>query len=264
MAVCNFCNRKFPNAQSVRAHLKGCKAYKEHNGKPSLKMPMHTASRQPLPVRQMPRQHPQFEPPVSSQDAIRNQIEIGELNLRLREIRAAHRDLDRQENEARYDAQKEAQQAQLRKKRREIIQRVKDTVINTAMQRVPDSLKTEVKIAIEEELSTMKVEELPENELVEIAVSIRDQIYNPWLEEEKTEKENALHRLFLLSIGKQYARKRVDEEVEYSDQSKCLREIESEMEESLTGDETRADVKNIVDTVLDSMLDDEDEDDIEQ
>jgi len=262
MPVCEYCDGQFDSAQLVSAHLEGCKTYKQNHSKTSSKTTVHAALRQPLPTRQRSRHNSQSESSASL-ESIRNQLEAEQLQLKISEVRAAHRDLDKQNVGAGNEVQKEAQQEQLRKKRREIIQKVKDTVISTGAQKIPNELKTEAKSAIEAELSTMRVEELPESELIEIAESIRDEIYDSWIEEEKAKDKTRLKRLVLKNYGNEYARKIVYEEIDLSSQSECLQEIETELEEVLVGDESQSEVRELVGSILDDMLEDDIEDDEE-
>lgn len=156
MAVCNFRQKEFGNAQAVRAHLKGCVAYKAKNltqplsGSSDAQGNAYTDIRDPLSA--------DFDPVRR----IQQRVTTERLRLKLREIERAHAALDeetasRQTKEAELKAQRRSsalaekrerealrlkeeaaaraslvakkQQEQLNARRRKIIQEVKSEVM---------------------------------------------------------------------------------------------------------------------------------------
>ncbi len=215
MATCKFCGQKFQSKQGVKAHLKGCAAYKGS-----------------LPKAEVPQALPKATatgPEVDRVTRLRQEVEAEQARLKLREVQAAHGELDEREaaktkrqceeaervkreaqerEQMRLKAEQEALGRRLRemteqrrsRQRRELMQSVKDEVIGRAWKffgyQVPSDVKAKALQEIEPRLSALAVDELPREELIEIAEGIRDEIYSPTLaaQDEAKGREEARRR----------------------------------------------------------------------
>lgn len=215
MARCKFCGAKFQSKQGVRAHLKHCEAYQGRKSEPEGTPPAYIGTE--------PKAR---EPKASAKGAFdpvghaRQEFQTEEARLHLRQLQAAHRELDareaerkrrtrqeaeakatqtREEREARLRAELEAQERRrkeetaraLAQKRRELLQRVKRRVVDDWSPwgyTIPAETKARALKEIEQELAGLAVEELPESELILIAEGGRDRIYRPVMEAEDEAK----------------------------------------------------------------------------
>lgn len=207
MAECGFCGKQFKNRQSVRSHLKTCAPYQERGPKG----PLGTLKGSKMTG---------FDPA----DHARQQVEQEEARLKLRQLQAAHADLDAKEvaraqqareqtqaaERARRQAELEREQrrekeeaaADRQRRRRAIIQDVKDLVIRNwwrVKYSIPPEIRARALKAVEEEFSGLPVQDLPQAELVEIAEGVRDRLYRPVMEAqddvERKEKDAARLRV---------------------------------------------------------------------
>src|SRR5579864_7060036 len=200
-AKCRFCGKRFESAQGVRAHLKSCAAYQERPDKPtkagSLRQPCigsgslgngslgtdDAPDDSDLPLRQL--QH---------------RLAAERVRLQLREVEDAHAELDRKaeakanerqrlrdqeadqtrakeraSDAARREAAEAVRTAERRdtekrerqEKRGSVIQDVKRQVVDCwfAGFSISSDFKPRVSIAIERELQTLAIEEIPLSEL---------------------------------------------------------------------------------------------------
>jgi hypothetical protein len=218
---------------------------------------------------------------------MQGQLTAEKLRLRLREVDQAHADLDAREK-ARRDAlaQQEAQEAESRRaadrargtthlqslteavarrqteeararvkaKRREAIQATKGKVVDDWAYgiRASAELKADIIQAIESALAPLLVEELPVEELVQIAAGVRDRLYGEALAVEQTARARQQQKEALQQSGLLYARTELAE-IEGLDGIERWRieMLVKEELEQLDGTESRADVKDWVDEILD-------------
>src|SRR5215472_4036139 len=101
-ANCRFCGQEFANAQAVRAHLKGCAAYQARPGKsqanPGSLRQMETADASlgnEAPDIGPTDDAPQSERPFDPVHQLKQRLATERIRLQLREVEAAHAELDR-------------------------------------------------------------------------------------------------------------------------------------------------------------------------
>jgi len=212
MATCKFCGQKFQSKQAVKAHLRGCAAYKGN-----------------LPKAAVPQALPKATTPGGFDRVthLRQEVEAEQARLKLREVKAAHTELDereaarakRQREEAerarmeaqvqelaRQKAEREAQEQWRREMaeekrqrwRRELIQRAKDSAVSAWVDLVPipEDVRAEARQGIERALAGMAVEELPEGEVREIAKGVWRRVTRPVVQaaEEAKQREDERRR----------------------------------------------------------------------
>ncbi len=203
MARCSFCNRHFASAQAVRAHLKGCGAYKGN-----------------LPREKMPRET-RVAPLSDRARHFQGEVQAEQARLSLREIKARHAELDRaeaertrREREAREEArrrERERVEAQARadarakaeararedreldawlsrEYRRHVIQGVKDRALS-GYGAVPEGVRAEARIAVQRALAGLDLDEVPEDEILGIAKAVADKVCRPAAEAQECERE---------------------------------------------------------------------------
>jgi hypothetical protein len=158
MAKCGFCFSKFQSDQAVKAHLKHCDRYKAQKNKKAAalgnvpKAAITLAATPPV----------QSSPPIAAPD----------FSAPLREFEKALRESATKQNEPQTPQQR----------RRAIVQVAKAEVIDRYRPlsgTVTVSMRGSAKMLIERELATLPLEELPFEEVLEIAAAIRDRIYEP-------------------------------------------------------------------------------------
>jgi hypothetical protein len=160
--------------------------------------------------------------------------------------------------------------------RRTVLQAAKEHVINhywTSLGEVTSAMRGVAKGAIERELATLPLEELPFEEVCELAAAIRDQCYGPVFQsqareaehqriEQETRRQRELEQLgvwrradrrktaFLdQAIGQAGALCEAKQLVGW-DRLSVLGDIKSRLNEFLTGEEPVADAHTIIETVL--------------
>lgn len=243
MSICRFCEREFANAQAVRAHLKGCAAYLSRPRKPDPALPnlredplgsaslLGTASREGSPG-----SGTEFDPVRQ----LEQRLATEQLRLKLREVQEAHQDLDlreqaREEQRLRKSKkqadsmdraareqeaarareqlalgerqQKQDAQQRLQARRRELIQSVKHEVIERWVQRfsASDPLKAQILQQMELALTRLAIDELPQEELLQIAQGVRDQLWTQAMEVQQNALRQAQQRQSLAQYGLEYA-----------------------------------------------------------
>ena len=96
MAICRFCGQEFISAQAVRAHLKGCEAYRNRPAKPEAAASLRHASLGSASVLGNAWQAVDASPGAEF-DPVRQleqRLAAEQLRLKLRELEEAHRELD--------------------------------------------------------------------------------------------------------------------------------------------------------------------------
>ncbi len=311
MPRCGFCHRSFQSKQSVRAHLGHCEPYR--NAKPQGKLPIGrpTYIGRPLPKAD---KEAGFDPALHA----RQEVEAEEAKLRLRQVQAAHSELDAKEAQRARHAKEEAEAArrreqeqtlarrraqleaeererrveieqQLQRRRREIFQKVKDRVIRQWWRirySIPSEVRARALMEIEQNLSALPVEELPETELIEIAEGVRDRLYGPLMaaqdEAEEREQdhqrqesarrlEDSLAKLRkvgedirldrqkdeLIRHGDRFASEELDERGIRPgfERYAILEKVKETLLEKLTGKERKAEIEDMVEVILAKELD---------
>ena len=289
MAICRFCGQEFANAQAVRAHLRGCQPYQTRGdaetpepeslrqdslGKSSL---LGSASREGT------------ESPQAAFDPVRQleqQIAAEQLRLRLRELEDAHLELDQRtqarERERARGAQQKAEalraaereqdvarlrieeglrerqrqeQAELqqRLRRRELVQAVKHEVIDRWLGGVLASteLKAQMLAEIEQTLTKLPVEELPHQELIQIAQGVRDRLSSRARALQERAEQHARRQQSLVQHGMRYATQelRMVDGLDVVGRWKLEARVREELAH-LAGDETPQDIEEWVDAIL--------------
>ncbi len=288
MATCQFCGRKFKNAQAVRAHLRGCQAYQ--GSVPKAKPIGRTAyigravpqaphedgddfyteglvrtEEQPWSSDQSSARPPKMDKPEGKWEKRARQ----QMEARRQEGQQAERQRAAREAEER----RRKEEAEGLRRRRQAIQRVKDRVIGnwwSLQYTIPSETKARAYQEIEQALSTLPVEELPESELVAIAEGVRDRLYRPVMaaqddakrqgeqrrqEEQQRvlkEAERTASKEEFLQHGYDYACHVLEdvEDLDPRDRETILRRVERVLERELTGDGSEDDVEDLVEDIL--------------
>ena len=233
-ATCHFCGQHFRNTQAVRAHLKGCAAYRQL---PKATVPSigsatatlsgrgpHPGSR-PAPDPGPPRRR---EPPRIATDLspapYQNVLRRGQ------------------------------------------IQSVKDKVIGSWWQpghTIPSEVKAQALVAIEQELARLPVDQLPRSELVTIAEGIRDRLYRPVLqaqqraqEAEDRKRNQARQRTTLIASGAAHANQILRQQHDLDGRTRLdlEQQVKRALEQEIDGSESEADLQARVDDLLTKHL----------
>ena len=143
--------------------------------------------------------------------------------------------------------------------RRRIIQRVKDEVLGWrawASPRPPAEVKARALQEIERELSALPVEELPRHELIQIAEGVRDRVYRPAVQEREEARNRPERKRALIQRGVAYARRELAgaEGLDYADRLRIRSAVERRLQQEISGQESEAQVRELVDLVLDEEL----------
>jgi hypothetical protein len=295
-AACRFCGAEFSNAQAVRAHLKGCGAYQNRPPRQTPDAAPRQASlgEDSLGALSLGSDRPASGiAPESAFDPVRRlekEIAAQRLRLQLREVEEAHREMDRraeaterarqqaeqQEAEAKRDAEREreaarrraenqsaeqarrqAEDSRRRAERRTIIQDIK----NTSMHRWPMSSadrRAQALQDIENALSGLPVDELPEAELIQIADGICSKAQQTERQATQRDFQAALHdlgrvgrRSQLMQHGQDFAARELRgvEGLSAFDQAQIVQRVANALED-VTGDETRDAIESRVEAIL--------------
>lgn len=259
MAACSFCQRKFRSPQAVKAHLKHCKRY--HTIQNEQNEESGALGKQPkaetTPVATAPFQlGPQFATP--------------DLFEPLRELLKSV-----SESSTKPEGPPSPQQ-----RRRKILQAAKEQVIDhyrTSLGQVTAAMRGAAKAAIERELASIPLEELPFPEVLELAAAIRDRLYAPAFRRQAREAERqdaekkARRRKEVEELGAliRAARRKESfiQQASHQAQAYCeekaitgweqlsvVGDIESRLTEFLTGDESITEAQAIVRSVLDARF----------
>jgi hypothetical protein len=249
MATCNFCKETYKSEQAVKAHMRGCDEYKKSKKLAALGNKPKAGST------------PSDQPPTSIEpDCV----------APLREFeKAMHEFTTKQE------APQTPQQL-----RRSTLQAVKARVIDqyqSSSGMVSSTMRGDAKIAIEQQLASLPLEELPFHEACELAAAIRDRLYAHKIirdaqevEHQHAEQESrrrkqieemaAGHRaagrkttLIEQAIGQARARCEAKQIVGRNRLS-VLVDIESQLTEFLSGNESVPDANAIIQAVIDARF----------
>lgn len=306
-AQCLWCGERFRTQNAAFGHLRSCKAYRAQAEHAQPADSAYGGSR-------------------GADQVLREQLQAEETRLKLRQLQTAHRELDTQETErarrereagevamqaerdrelarerARHEADERRRQEQAeatrRERRRTIIQAVKARIsagwyeLGLALRlpyKVPDHLKGRALRAVEEELTGLRVDELPEAELVTIAEGVRDRVYAEWMaveneawerqaaerraqeakataedearrareREERAQREKlSAHKQELYDDGQRYALEAVaDEGIKGLEGLLLLERIGRDLWAKLDGSESRGAVERMVDEMVDEAL----------
>jgi hypothetical protein len=252
MAKCGFCHRRFRSEQAVKAHLKHCKRYEISQSKKACAL-----GRKPkAAITTLATAAVQSIPPVAAAD----------LSAPLREFEKAMGELSTTQHAPQTPQQR----------RREIVQAAKAEVIDRyrpSSGTVTASMRGSAKMLIERELCTVPVEEVPFEEVLELAAAIRARIYEPCFRKQAREadRQHAAHEarrrkqiedlaagaradrrkttLIEQAIGQARARCEV-QQIRGRDRLSVLVDLEVQLKELLTGGESVPDAQVIIQTVL--------------
>ena len=252
MAKCGFCYRMFQSPQAVKAHLKHCKRYEASQSKKACALGTKPKAAitplAPPPVQSIP--------PIAAQD----------FSAPLREFEKALRE----------SATKQTEPQTPQQRRRAIVQAAKAEVIDRyrpSSGTVTVSMRGSAKMLIERELATLPLEELPFEEVLELAAAIRDRIYEPAFRKQtrEAERQHAAHearcrkQIEDLAAGHRADRRKTTliEQAIGQARARCeaqqilgrnrlgvLVDIEVRLKELLTGGESVPDAQVIIQTVL--------------
>ncbi|MDE2074107.1 MAG: hypothetical protein KGJ81_11770 [Alphaproteobacteria bacterium] len=182
------------------------------------------------------------------------------------ETRAARqRELD--ERKAREERDRE--KARRKQQHRENITAAKREAIDCWPYRafVSATLKAEILEEMERRLSALPADELPLDELIRIAIGIRDRCYdedsraeeearrrelNKQQQEQQQKQQHAARRRTLIQHGVAYARREIEgvEGLNYFEKRRIEQRVQDELDE-VTGDESRAEIEDWVEDILD-------------
>lgn len=256
MANCGFCHRKFRSEQGVKAHMKRCELYLTDKSKKAaalgtLPKAAITSAATPSAQSSQPVAPPDFAAP-------------------LREFEKALR-----ESLTKQHAPQTPQQ-----QRRTILQAAKTQVIDqywTPLGQVTPSMRGVAKLAIERELASLPLEELPYEEVCELAAAVRDRWSGPVFtrqaretERQRVEREKR-HKEELEALGAlvraERRKKILIQQASHQAHAYCqekeitgwvhlsvLGDIESRLEALLTGDEPILEAQAIVRSVLEARF----------
>ncbi len=290
MAICQFCRRKFKNAQAVRAHLRSCQAYQRSEPKAKPKgrtayigrtVPqapnedrddyaldteglVRTEEEPWAPDQSSPRPPKMDKPERKWEKRARQQVEAW---------RQERQQAERQRAAREAEERRRKEEAERLRKRRLGIQRVKDRVIGnwwSFRHTIPSETRARAYQEIEGALSALPVEDLPESELVAIAEGVRDRLYRPVMtaqdeakrvEEQRRREEQqrvlegaqrTARKEELLGHGNDYACSALEdvEDLDPRDRETILRRVERALERELAGDESEDDVEDLVEGIL--------------
>lgn len=249
MATCNFCKRKFKSEQAVRAHMRKCDEY--------LKSKELTASGCMPKAGSTPSVQPK---PSAGPDAVTPLHDF---------VKAMQK----------FSTEQQTPQTP-QQLRRSTLQSVKAQVVDryqSSAGSVTSTMRGDAKMAIEQQLALLPLDELPFDEVCEVAAAIRDRLYNPAFKREKQETEQqhaerdarrrkrieemaAEHRaagrksiLIEQAIGQARARCEA-KQIMGRNRLGVLVDIESQLTEFLTGNEPVPGANAIIKAVIDARF----------
>lgn len=261
MAICHFCQRIFHSSQAVRAHLRRCERY--HAARQTGLNTLGTMPRQALP--KAPRRTTS-RPSSAADHAPGAQDPFAPFHDFVKTLSQPQ--------------EKPPSQASPQQRRRKILQTAKAQVIDhyrTPLGEVTPAMRGAAKSAIERELAALPLEELPFEEVCELAVTIREQCYLPVFkrqaeeaEHQKAEHEARRRRETEAAAVAHRAERRKTTLIEQAiDQARAICEatsivgwnrlgvlvnIESRLHEFLTGHESVPEAHAIIQTVLNARF----------
>ena len=249
MASCSFCMQKFKSEQGVRAHMRWCDEY--HKSKEL------TASG--------------FMPKAGSTPSVQPNPSPWPACV------APPRDFVKAMHE--FSTKQETRQPP-QQLRRSILQAVKAQVVDryqSSAGSVTSTMRGDAKMAIEQRLASLPFEELPFDEVCELAAAVRDRLYAPTFKREAQESEQqhakqesrrrkqteemaagrraAGRKTILIEQAIGQARARCEaEQIVGRNRLGVLLDIESQLNEFLTGNESVPDANAIIQTVIDARF----------
>lgn len=253
MARCKFCQREFRSVQGVKAHLKHCERYQLTPSKKA-----RALGTVPKAVATPPATPPvHATPPIAAPD----------LSAPLREFAKSMT-----ESSTNSEALRSPQQ-----QRRHVLQAAKAQVIDRSRSwsgTVTASMRGAAKAAIERGLANLPLEELPFEEVIEIAAATRDRCYAPAftrqardatrqrVEEELRHKQERValgaliradrrKKTFVLQTSQQAQAYCEEKAIVGWAQLRVVGDIESRLDAFLTGEESITEAQAIVQSVLD-------------
>jgi hypothetical protein len=171
---------------------------------------------------------------------------------------------------ARLRAQQEAQAREWRvlaqrlasERRRATIQRIKDRAItnwSAPGYLIPAEAKAQALKAVEAELGRLRVEELPEAELMTLAEGVRDRIYRPLMRAQDQAREEherrPRRRADLIETALAHANRTLQQaDLDTWSRFNLTQKITRALADEITGDESERDVRARVDTILSPEL----------
>jgi hypothetical protein len=270
-ARCNFCGRIFKNKQAVKAHLKGCIAYREHF--PRQRIPQAMPKRNTVFVQDFREQSEPERPWLHSRRGLiqqgKNHViqnysgftripgeaqdqEFLELGLQTRDEQKRQEEEHRKEAPHEREQQRQqARQARIENGKRHAEIRLKDATGMgcwdrfLSMQEVEKSLCHE--ISGDESQSELE--------------KIVDRILAPQMEEAECradEEHNRKRRIELVKHGEAYARREMTsaslEDLYPLERLLIPYKVRQELEEELDGSESEDEVEDLVDDILEEAL----------
>ena len=259
--------------------MKSCPEYAENGKSPD----------RAFPALREPKARKSAEAEISPAVQMRERVLAERLRLELRQAEAEHRRLDEEKADAERMAREDEERARLwdarreraeresllaeerrektRRPSREKIQKAKDAAFGGfGSFDLPKEAEAKARVAIEKELSGLPVHDLPQDEIDEIARGVRDSVCAPYRRIQKQREEAEARRRgiederrarkFALTLKKSalvsYALDYVREEWEINplDWPEVKQEIETALDREISGDESKDDVREMVDEVV--------------
>lgn len=277
MAVCNFCGQSFRNKQAVKAHLKACASYRQMpkgnlpkakgkqvvNVDPVQEMVDQVAQEQArLELRKVKDVHRRLDEEEAERCREAQRKREAKRLARIQEEEARERARRRAEQEAKERERREQDEWFHNLERRQVLNRVKDEVL-WGYSEIPSEVKARALKAIEQELADLPIHEMSFSEVKQLAEGVRDQVYKPIvqaLEEEKRKREakqwgelqRGLNKSSLVLYGEEYARKELEQDEDLGPWERLQEQwrIRGGLEQRLTGSESKAEVRALVEELL--------------
>ncbi len=309
MPRCGFCRRTFKTKQGVRGHLRSCERYSDakRQGRPPKG---RAAYRQTSAYIGRPQPKADLSSGFDPAAHMKQQVEEQESRLKLRQIQAAHEELDRKEaerakqikeqaeavrrreqdeilarrrteTEAQERKEKERREGERQRQRCELVQSIKNRVVRNYIKffyTVPAEAEARALKQIEQELTVLPIEDLPERELVEIAEGIRDGIYQPLFEaqdearrqeskrqQEEMEKvlttaierrEREENKQAVIAYGYRFASEELDElgVRPWIERYTILEKVEQELRHRFDGTVSKDEIQDEIEDVVEAIL----------
>ena len=312
-AICKFCRRTFRNKQAVKAHLKGCIAYKEHVPRQSVRKAMPKAMPKAMnaSLAENSRERVEMENSIRRREIIQDVIaDVVEQDSRLlydlpreakakviREIQrelsplpvsdfhfgdlleiaertkericepvfkaqdAAKRQITTDEEAKR--RQKEEEEERALEREREVTKKARrrEMLVASAIRYAERQIKSAAGMEIWHQWPAMNkvrgtiAREVVGTEPQEDIEKLVDEILIPFLEEgaDRAEKER---KIKLVEYGKKYTQEELDEEEDLNpfERAMTFEKVRQALEQQLIGDETQAQVEDLVEDLLDEEL----------
>lgn len=283
-ATCQFCGKQFGNTQGVYAHLKACSPYLERPAAARRKRalpkgkPLGNVSTEESLGNRINDSDETFDPVKPLQQRLAAQ----KLRLQLREVGDAHSEMDSRkrekeaeraiaEEQARLSAKNEERARELEagaagdRDRRESLKRERHARRRAAIQEakrevmgnwhlrsfIDSDVKARVLQSIDHQLSQLPAEDLPLDELIQIAQGVRDKICRDVERAKKAIQSQAAERQRLIRHGSNYATAelRAVDGLDIFERMPIEEQVARALE-SIEGDESEGDIEDLVDEIL--------------